>query len=192
MPFLPKNEYSFKKGHKTWNKGVPRTDEFKKKLSIDPREKLFLGKKHTTQAIEKIRISHLGRKRTEEQNKKMVATRKKNGSYVPWNKGKKCPHFSGSKSPLWRGGVTAINFKIRNSKEYRLWRKAVYERDNYTCIWCGARSSTGKKVVLNADHIKPFAFYPELRFAIDNGRTLCKECHEKTDTYKRRKIITEA
>ena len=41
----------------------------------------------------------------------------------------------------------------------------------------------GKTVTLNADHIKPFAYFPELRFAIDNGRTLCVDCHKKTDTY---------
>jgi len=55
-----------------------------------------------------------------------------------------------------------------------LWRKAVFERDNYTCIWCGKKDKT-----IQADHIQEFATHPELRFAIDNGRTLCKDCHFK-------------
>lgn len=89
----------------------------------------------------------------------------------------------GSKHPRWKGGITSVNNNIRHSLEYKLWRTAVFERDNYTCIWCGARNGNGKKIVLNADHIKPFAYYPELRFAIDNGRTLCVDCHRTTDTY---------
>lgn len=79
--------------------------------------------------------------------------------------------------------VTPVNQRIRKSTEYRLWRKAVFERNKYACVWClevGGR--------LNADHIKPFAYYPELRFAIDNGRTLCNSCHLKTDTYGRKAL----
>jgi len=84
----------------------------------------------------------------------------------------------GKDNPAWKGGISPINERIRQSKEYKLWRESVFKRDNYSCIWCG---KTGG--ILNADHIKPFALYPELRFAIDNGRTLCIDCHKITDTY---------
>jgi 5-methylcytosine-specific restriction endonuclease McrA len=70
--------------------------------------------------------------------------------------------------------------RIRESLEYRMWRRSVYERDHFTCVFCGAT-----KVPLEADHIKPFALFPELRFAIDNGRTLCKPCHRTTSTFGR-------
>ena len=111
-----------------------------------------------------------------------------------WNKGKKLPPLSTEtrkkqsishlkireKSHFWKGGITPINKQIRNSQEYRLWRESIFKRDNWTCIWCRKRGGR-----LNADHIKPFAYFPELRFAIDNGRTLCEECHHKTNTYGR-------
>jgi 5-methylcytosine-specific restriction endonuclease McrA len=61
---------------------------------------------------------------------------------------------------------------------YLEWRNNVFERDNFTCQDCDQIGG-----YLNADHIKPFAFYPELRFELSNGRTLCHDCHKKTDTY---------
>lgn len=84
----------------------------------------------------------------------------------------------GPKSANWRGGLVPLYKKIRQSIEYKLWREAVFTRDGFTCVWCGQKGGT-----LNADHIKPFAWYPELRFSIDNGRTLCVPCHKTTDTY---------
>ncbi len=95
----------------------------------------------------------------------------------------------GANSPHWKGGVTPTNELLRHSQDYKLWRKAVFERDNYTCIWCGSKCGNGKNIVLNADHIKSWSDFPELRFAIDNGRTLCVPCHQKTDSYKKRKRI---
>lgn len=84
----------------------------------------------------------------------------------------------GSRSPSWKGGVSTANHIIRNSIEYRLWRIAVFTRDDYTCQKCNIKGGE-----LNADHIKPFSLYPELRLAIDNGRTLCVSCHRQTDTW---------
>ena len=87
----------------------------------------------------------------------------------------------GEKGSGWRGGVTPKNQIIRHSNEYKLWRIAVFTRDDWTCQICNIKG--GK---LNADHIKPFAYFPELRFDINNGRTLCEGCHMKTDTFKQK------
>ena len=85
----------------------------------------------------------------------------------------------GPRNPAWKGGITGWQHKIRTSWEYQLWRKAVLERDSRKCIWCGSTER------LHADHIKPFSLFPELRFAIDNGRTLCQKCHFTTFNFKK-------
>ena len=97
----------------------------------------------------------------------------------PWNKGK--PHYAirGSNNHRWKGGITPEMEKIRHSLKYKLWRKSVFERDNFTCQFCGKHGG-----YLHADHIKPFSLFPSLRFKLSNGRTLCVPCHISTDTYK--------
>ena len=92
--------------------------------------------------------------------------------------GKKRVNMTGEKNWNWKGGITADYRRIRKSQDYILWRTAVLIRDDYTCQECFTRG--GK---LQVDHIKPFALYPELRLAIDNGRTLCIDCHKQTDTW---------
>jgi 5-methylcytosine-specific restriction endonuclease McrA len=66
-----------------------------------------------------------------------------------------------------------------NGVEYRLWREAVFVRDDFTCQECGQRGS----VYLVADHVKPWRTHPELRYELANGRTLCEPCHRATPTY---------
>lgn len=85
---------------------------------------------------------------------------------------------SGDRHPHWRGGLTPEHARIRASVEYRTWRLAVFERDDFTCQGCGTRGG-----MLNADHVQPFAYFPELRFDVSNGRTLCVPCHRETPTY---------
>jgi hypothetical protein len=138
------------KGQKAWNKG--------KKTGLVPKTAFKKG----------MVGARKGKKNTEEHKRKMSLARK----------GKPMLKTRGKNHHWWKGGLTPLNNQIRNSLEYKIWRSAVYERDNWTCVWCFQKG--GK---LNADHIKPFALYPELRFAIDNGRTLCIACHQLTDTY---------
>lgn len=71
------------------------------------------------------------------------------------------------------------NNDFRKIPEYIKWRKAVFERDNYTCQRCGQKGGN-----LNAHHIKPFSKYKELRIEIKNGITLCEKCHKETHRRK--------
>ena len=107
----------------------------------------------------------------------------------------------GERGYWWRGGRTNLTKLLYHGIEYRKWRKAVFVRDHYTCQFC---KLVGGK--LNADHIKPRSVIvqeylsdkPQLDtvqrqyqallthkelWCIENGRTLCEECHRLTDTY---------
>lgn len=118
------------------------------------------GKHHLFETKKKIGDWQRGRKHSVETRKKISIA------------------LQGEKAPNWQGGISKTNMIIRSSVEYKLWRESVFRRDNYTCVFCGL-----KGIKLNADHIKPFFLYPELRFAIDNGRSLCEACHRSTDTF---------
>jgi len=80
----------------------------------------------------------------------------------------------GPKSPVWNPNLTDEEREDkRDFKEYKEWRKSVYERDNHTCQKCGATS-----VRLNAHHIESYAKNKDLRTILENGVTLCADrCH---------------
>lgn len=98
----------------------------------------------------------------------------------------------GNKHPQWKGGITPENHRIRTSDEYKKWRMNVLKRDNFTCVNCGFKSKKSKSAGykecdIRVDHIKPFSLFPEERFNIDNGRTLCVPCDKKLGWNFRRK-----
>ena len=146
------------------------TNEHKRKIGL-ANSRALKGRKLSKTHIDNIRLATI--KRIKEDGFGFQKGHKPSQKWLDVHKER-----IGEKAANWRGGLTKLQDKIRKSPEYKLWRTAVFERDNYTCIWCGERGAK-----LNADHIKPFALYPELRFAIDNGRTLCEDCHKTTETY---------
>lgn len=81
----------------------------------------------------------------------------------------------GKNNYFWCGGINGQNDNFRHQRDYKNWRTLVYERDNYTCQCCDKAGGR-----LNAHHVYPFANYEELRFCVDNGITLCEDCHDST------------
>jgi len=138
------------KGREPWNKG--KTGVYSKE-HIEFLRQRQLGFKHTEETKEKLR--EMGRNISDE-------TRKKRSRAM-----------SGSKCWNWQGGITDENKLARKNIEYKLWREAVYKRDDWTCQECGEKGGR-----LNAHHIRPFSKHPELRTSIENGITLCKKCHD--------------
>ena len=117
------------------------------------------------EAQEKSRLAKIGKPRPDMKGKRYAL------GHTAWNKGKKFEAIKGEKNPNWKGGVTPRDL-IERAMFRKTIQKEVLKRDDYTCRMCGVR---GKE--MQVDHIQPWAEYVELRFKMENCRTLCKPCH---------------
>lgn len=104
-------------------------------------------------------------------------------TYIVWNdfqQGCRCSECArermrGDTSPRWNPNLTdEERLKKRASYEYTLWRMAVFHRDDFRCKCCGC--NRGKD--FNAHHIVNFTGNKDLQLDVNNGITLCEECHE--------------
>lgn len=87
--------------------------------------------------------------------------------HAEWMRGR----FTGENNPNWRGAKVSKYARERTSFASKLWSKQVRERDG-KCVECGSTER------LHAHHIKPWRKFPELRYSIENGVTLCALCHQ--------------
>ena len=181
--------------------GLLHTDDEKRKISISAMgHKRNLGRKLSEEHKKSIGRGNKGKKHTEETRKKLSLSQKKRvESGVPngflghrhsneW-KHKMSILRRGSKGWNWKGGITTLCQQIRACFKSKEWRLMVFGRDNFTCCLCGKRGD-----YLEADHWpKTFqsifhenkitnideAIKCEEFWNINNGRTLCYDCHHK-------------
>lgn len=161
------------------------SQEFKDKLAERNRTlKPNLGKKHSPETIEKMRLNNkranLGKPAW---NRGIFGLNKRS---IEWRE-----KHSGKNSSNWRGGISGLNARIRIIPIYADWRFKVFFRDGFSCVLCKSHKN------LNADHIKAFSLLLrefEIRsirqaercselWDISNGRTLCFDCHRQTENY---------
>jgi 5-methylcytosine-specific restriction endonuclease McrA len=154
--------------------GKSMSDETKAKIRAhkigkkhSPETKLAMsrsrkGRPITEETKIKIGLANKGRKLRPEHIEKL---RQCNTGRTPWNK------VGDGITP----GQKVLRIEFRNKLQ-----RQVFERDDYTCQICDQRGG-----YLQADHIKSWADFPELRFDLDNCRTLCMGCHYYV-TFKRK------
>jgi hypothetical protein len=158
---MPIGVYEHKKGiykHSQKTKDKISNKHIGKKLSLETKLKISKNNARTRYWLGKKRPNLVSEEYKKILRKKMIGNKFSKGNVMSLDSRKKISDSTkGEKCHFWKGGVTPINNTIRRSLEYRLWRESVYIRDNFTCVWCGAKSCIGNKVILNADHIKPFS-----------------------------------
>lgn len=210
--------YGFKKGNKLWDNEKSKSAQFKKGDTIRKGTKLpekqkkehsdfmkefykthkhpMIGKKSSEETKKKLRESHKGqiawnRGLTKETDKRLDFKRRynfKKGKDNP-NYGRKTPIVVGDKQWNWKGGITPLVIKIRNSIQYKEWRSKIFERDNWTCQTCDKRGGLEAhhslktfSQIMEEKNIKTFEQALSCRelWDLNNGVTLCIDCHQLT------------
>lgn len=145
----PATAGAFKKGRTPWNKGGKGL----LKHSEETRKKMSERMKNNP-------LNYwLGKKLSQEHRNKL--------SLVLIGK-------TGKLARNWKGGITANKHSL-HKPEYKEWRSEIFKRDNWKCR-ISDENCNGK---IQAHHILPWAKFPELRYQLNNGITLCRFHHPR-------------
>lgn len=105
---------------------------------------------------------------------------------------------TGDKCNFWKGGITPLIKQIRSCLKMRQWKCDVFTRDDYICQGCEIRGcyleahhKESFSVIFQKNNIRTFeeALNCEELWNINNGVTLCRECHKLTDNYKNKRNV---
>lgn len=173
-----------------WNKGMKGYTNKGSFVSekVQGKNNAFYGKHHTIESKNKI-SKNSGMKNKQEVREKVsksLTGRKLKNTTKLKLKNQQHKRIKEGKHNFWKGGISKyyqlLNHALRNS-QWDDWREKVFERDEYTCQECGLHSGNGKAVKLHPHHIHYVKKCVDenkldLIYDIDNGVTLCEECHK--------------
>jgi len=139
---------------------------------------LQIGKKHSEETKQKISKALTGIRRSEESIRNMSKA-KKGKPLSEEHKINLAKHLKelglkqrGKNNPSWNPNLTDEERRDkRNYDEYKQWRIAIYKRDFFTCQICGSKEN------ICAHHIYNYKNNKRLRTDLNNGITLCIDCH---------------
>lgn len=152
-----------------WNKGIKATKEEAERLrSLAIGNSFRRGIKNTPETLKRISIAHKGKKLTEEHKAKIRAA----------CKGDKCYKWIKDRNLLKKSEKKHLDSR------YREWSLGVKNRDKWLCRFKN-RDCSGR---LESHHIFSWREYPELRYAINNGITLCHAHHPRARAEEKRLI----
>jgi len=168
------SERSIKKMRESHN-GQYHTEITKKKMSKN-NARYWLGKKRPD-IVERLRVANLGKKHSEEHIKNQKESRSRNG----WWKNPEETKIkiglanSGEKNARWIKDREIVKRNLRNDPGYQQWHKEVKKRDKGKCR-INNKDCSG---YCEVHHILSWSEYPELRYNINNGITLCQAHHPR-------------
>lgn len=159
--------------------GKKHTEEAKEKMSEIRKKnpnRYWLGKKRPTlsqETKEKISFSLKGHIISQDTKEKISL------GNIGKNLGEKSPRYIMDRTQL---KTTSEANQARKSFAYSKWRKEVWKRDNFKCKIAN-KECKGR---IEAHHILGFTAYPELRYEINNGITLCLAHHPRKRAEEKR------
>jgi 5-methylcytosine-specific restriction endonuclease McrA len=160
-----------KKGHNPYI----RTPEHKEKMKL-----IFIGRKFSPEHCKHISDAKRGkappcaRYKRFGSNNPFFGKRHSSETIQRAKNDMRTRHY-GVANSRWRGGITSEYNKERHSFLSREWRNKVFNRDGFTCQKCGDNKGGN----LRAHHLLPWRYYPDYRYCMDNGITLCNKCHDE-------------
>jgi hypothetical protein len=167
---MAKKSRFWEKRKSVWNKGL--------KWPIEQRQKISLALKG--RKMPWVAIANSKRTYSEKTREKRRLVAEKLWTNPEFRK-KMLERMSGPNSPSWIADRSLIKTheNRRDDANYFFWRKSVFVRDSFTCCLKNA-DCRGK---ITAHHILPWKEYPESRYNINNGITLCRAHHPHHKVY---------